>query len=71
MKQSIRVKVLKPFRNPLTNRMAQVDQCMNVPETIFWLKRLAVNDCEKSKKVKVKPESLGPKVEKNSKKGSK
>lgn len=71
MKQSIRVRVLKPFRNPLTNRMAQVDHCMNVPENIFWLKRLASKDCEKSKRMKSKPESPGPKVDKSSKKGSK
>ena len=71
MKQSIRVKVLKSFRNPLTDRMAKVDQCMNVPESIFWLKRLSTGDCEKSKKVKVQFESLGSKVVKNSKKGSK
>lgn len=71
MKQSMRVKVLKPFRNPLTNRMAEIDHTMNVPESIFWLKRLADKDCEKSKKVKVKPALSEPKAEKNSKKGSK
>lgn len=51
-KNAILVKVLRTFRNPLTNRMAEVGQVMNVPLNIFWLKRLDAKDCEKAKNTK-------------------
>lgn len=69
MKNAIKVKVLKKFINPLTNRMAEVDQVLNVPEGIFWLRRLDAKDCER---VLEKPKSKDkPASQKAEKKGSK
>lgn len=66
MKPSIQVRVLKSFRNPLTNRMAKVGEDMKVPHDNFWLRRLRDLDCEKTKKAsKPKP------VDKPAKNGSK
>lgn len=55
MANEMRIKVKKKFLSPLTNRMADIGQEMNVPMSQFWFKRLQAHDCEKIKlKVKVK-----------------
>lgn len=70
-KTSMRVKVKKDFMSPLTNRMAKVDQEMNVPKTMFWLRRIKDGDCEQMKLGKRK-KSAPKKAQdaKDSKKGS-
>ena len=62
-RHAVPVKVLKKFRNPLTNRMAEIGQVMNVPLNIFWLRRINAKDCEKVTGAKL--------VAKAGKKGSK
>ncbi len=73
MKNSVKVKVLRPFRNPVRNRMAEVDAIMSVPKNRFWFKRLQEGDCEIYKAPK-KPKKVfesKPKDESKSKDESK
>lgn len=67
---AIKVKVLKMFRDPLTNRMAEVGHVMNVPKSRFWFKRLKDGDIEKVSKLKAKAPKAKAEVKEN-KKGSK
>lgn len=46
---SMAVEILATFRSPLTNRLTVVGEVINVPINGFWFKRLAQNDCEKTK----------------------
>jgi len=78
MDNSIYVKILVPFLSPLTNRMVQSGEHINVPEGIFWLRRINDGDCERSKSVKPKAQEVVQKSTeavhkpaKSSKKGSK
>ncbi len=74
MDNTIPVKFLKKFRNPITNRMAIVGSEMNVPNGIFWMRRIEQKDCEKLKrKIKVTPAPAPAesKAGQSSKKGSK
>lgn len=59
--KSIRVKILKPFLSPLTNRMTKAGAEINVPQNQFWLKRIEQKDCKKlALKVKKKKQTLKP-----------
>lgn len=72
MKNSMRIKVKKSFMSPLTNRIAQVDSEMNVPQNRFWFKRIAQGDCEKIKmQIKAKAAPVKDAVVDKPKKGSK
>lgn len=71
MDNSIHVKILVPFLSPLTNRMVQPGDHINVPEGIFWLRRIDDGDCERAKRVKPKAPDAVYKPSKSSKKGSK
>lgn len=70
---TIKVKILKKFKNPKTNRFTKVGEEMNVSENIFWLRRIQAKDCEKVSTKKAKPISAEYKAnyKKDSKKGSK
>lgn len=55
MSNLIRVKILKVFPNPRTNRKTKEGDEIKVPKNQFWLRRLADKDCEEiSKKSKAK-----------------
>lgn len=70
MTNETRIKVINRFLSPLTNRLTEIDQEINVPMNIFWLKRLQVGDCQKVKsKEKLKSKVLNQ--SKNYSKGSK
>lgn len=73
MDNSIRVKILVNFPNPLTNRKAKVGEEIKVPKNQFWLKRIAAKDCEKiNEKTKAKkPEVKADVKENKNSKGSK
>lgn len=45
LKSSMKIKVVKSFMNPMTNRMAEIDHVMNVPKGRFWFKRIKDGDC--------------------------
>ena len=47
MALEMRVKVTKRFINPLTNRMAVIDEERNVPCNPFWQRRVDQGDCKK------------------------
>ena len=68
----MRIKILKEFRSPLTNKMTEINSEINVPMVLFWLKRIKEKDCEKIK-LKTKPAAKSAQKEnkKDSKKGSK
>jgi len=71
MNNSMRIKVLKSFPSPLTNRMAEVDSELNVPKSQFWFKRIEQKDCieiKKKTKSKASENTVAPKLDK---KGSK
>ena len=56
MIDSIKVKIIKKFPNPLTSRRTEIGQELNVPKNQFWLKRLKQKDCELIEKfTKAKP----------------
>jgi len=74
MAKSIRVKILKSFRNPKSNIASpekgghtKVGEQLNVVKDNFWIKRLLAKDCEQ---IKMPPK---PKAQPNqsAKKGSK
>jgi len=76
MKQAqndMRVKIVSPFMHPLTRRMLHKGDVINVPSSGFWLKRLQVEDVQKTEekpKVKVpssevKQEAAKPKKTEN------
>jgi len=67
MENSMRVKILKAFKNPMTNRVFKLGEEINVSKNIFWLRRLESKDCEKTILKKAKPLTKT----KDSKKGSK
>ena len=71
MKNSMCVKVLKPFRSPLTNRMVEIGALLNVSENIFWLRRIEAKDCERTKNKKRSEIGAVAKGPKDEKKGSK
>ena len=72
MKSSIRVKFIKKFRNPTTNRMTEIGAEQNVLQDIFWLKRIKEKDCEQIKrKAAQAPAPAAPKSKLEPKKGSK
>jgi len=69
MKSVMRIKFLQKFTNPLTGRKTEIGTEQNVPENLFWLKRIQAKDCEK---VNLK-KSVAPRIPKakEPKKGSK
>jgi len=69
MANEMRVKVKKQFLSPLTNRMAKVDEEMNVPQSRFWFRRLQEGDCQKigKSKPKSKPKVKAPSLPQKSK----
>lgn len=54
MKNSMCIKIIREFRNPLNNRMAKVGEIFNVPKALFWFRRLEQKDCEKTNRAKIK-----------------
>lgn len=73
---TVKIKVLRKFKNPKTNRFTKVGEEMNVSENIFWLKRLEAKDCEKiifkkAKSVNAEHKAEYKEYKKDSKKGSK
>lgn len=69
MKAEMKVKILKPFPSPLTNKMTAAGEVINVPKSQFWLKRIQQKDVEEVKNV---TKAKAPKADvKNKEKGSK
>jgi len=48
----MRIEIKNSFMNPRTNSMAKKGEIFNVPKNQFWLRRLAEEDIEKTKKDK-------------------
>lgn len=69
---TMRVRVLRKFRSPATNRYVEKGAELDVPQSIFWFRRLKEKDCEKLGKIK-KPKAapMEVKASKSLKKGSK
>jgi len=53
--KAIRIKILKSFHSPLSNKALKVGQELNISPNRFWFKRLNDKDCEqislKSRKI--------------------
>lgn len=64
----IKIKFLKSFISPLSNRREKPGTVLNVPESQFWLKRLEQNDVEKIKAEAKKAKKASAEV-KNKKEG--